>query len=140
MKQYLQYHKAWERGNPLLFSHPKAFTDDIPQKQRHAFDALDTRARVWLIYRESDKSEDYFLAYTFNAKDFELDGGKIVLYGEPGEAEVFIPPVALNRKAHPWFASLLRRHGNFAFGFMPLNDDGIENLEAIRATSFKDFR
>lgn len=32
MKQYIQYHKAWERGNPLLFSRPKAFTDDIPQK------------------------------------------------------------------------------------------------------------
>lgn len=92
------------------------------------------------MYRDSDKSEDYFLAYTFKAVDFELDNGKIILYGEPGKAEIFIPPIALNRRDHPWFASLLKRHGNFAFGFMPLNEDGIHNLEAIRATAPKGCR
>lgn len=135
MKQYIQYHKAWERGNPLGFTQPKAFTEDIPSKQGHALSAVDNGSRVWLIYRESPDSAEYFLAYTFSAADFDLENDKIIVLSKPGAAQVFMPPVSLNSKTHPWFAELLKRHGNFAFGFMPLNDDGIENLEGIRSTA-----
>jgi len=134
-KQYIQYHKVWKHGNPLLFPRPKAFTSDIPQKQGHAFSAIEERSRVWLIYRDSEESKEYYLAYTFTAVDFELEGEKIILFSEPGKAEVFMPPIALNRKKDSWFAELMSRHGNFGLGFMPLNEDGVCNLEAILASS-----
>lgn len=135
MKQYIQYHKVWEHGNPLGFAQPKAFTKDIPQKQGYAFSAVGSEARVWLIYRESPSSDKYYLAYTFNAAEFCLDDGKIVVLSAPGKAEVFVPPVALSSRTHPWFAEFLKRHGNFAFGFMPLSEEGISNLEAVRSAS-----
>ena len=135
MKQYIQYHKAWERGNPLAFSRPKAFTEDIPSKEGHALSAVENGSRVWLIYRDHPDSKEYFIAYTFKAADFDLDDEKIVVLSKPGEAEVFVPPISLTTKGQPWFAELLKRHGNFAFGFMPLNDDGVAHLEAILASA-----
>ena len=135
MKQYIQYHMAWERGNPLAFSRPKAFTEDKPNKEGLALASVENNSRVWLIYRESEDSKDYFVAYTFIATDFDLDDGKIVVFGDAGAAEVFMPPFPLNAKKYPWFAELMKRHGNFAFGFMALNEDGVKNLEAIRASA-----
>jgi hypothetical protein len=135
MKQYIQYHKAWERGNPLAFSRPKAFTDDIQSKQGYALSAVENGSRVWLIYRDSPDSKEYLLAYTFEASDFDLEDEKIIILSHPGEAEVFMPPISLSASSHPWFRELLKRHGNFAFGLMPLNEDGTANLEAIRSTA-----
>ncbi|MGR9100628.1 MAG: hypothetical protein ACU826_08675 [Gammaproteobacteria bacterium] len=135
MKQYIQYHKVWERGNPLSFERPKAFTEDSPSKQSHALSAVENSSRVWLVFRDSPDSKNYFLAYTFKATNFDLEDGKIYVLSNPGEAEVFIPPVPLNTRNQPWFSELLKRHGNFAFGFMPLNEDGVVNLEAIRSTT-----
>jgi hypothetical protein len=140
MKQYIQYHKAWERGNPLLFTRPKAFTEDIPQKAGHALTAVEKHSRVWLIYREAVDADEYYVAYTFNAVDFDFDDGKIIVLSEPGKAQVFLPPIVLTHRSNPWFSELLRRHGNFAFGFMPLNEEGVSNLETIRASATSVYR
>lgn len=127
MKHLIQYHKAWEHGDPLRAPKPYVFTS----KESLARNAWAENARVWLIYRKSPDDKKYFIGYTFKVSDLNDSGNSLELYGEEGATTVFTPQISLSKTTTPWFSDFLRAHGNFGLGLLSLSQDFVDIFEQM---------
>lgn len=117
MQHFVVYHNPDVMGYPALDVERLAI---YTNKRRS--DA--TGCRIWLITGEG-KPRQYKLRSTFiveaiSPSDKPQFGARII--GKEGH--LFHPMPVLN--GEPWFAPFLKKQGNFAFGFQPINDGEVE--------------
>jgi hypothetical protein len=133
MKHFIQYHKSWEEGNPLSNPQPYVFTKLTSSKESFVVDAWSNSERVWLIHRTEPNSHEYYIAYTFKVADVEASEEQLEMFGNKGSVTVFNPPIVLSKTKQKWFLDFLKKHGNFAFGFMPLQSNFVSEFDEFLA-------
>lgn len=130
MQHFVVYHNPDVMGYPALDVERLA----IYTNKRRA-DAAGKR--VWLITGEG-KPRQYKLRSTFiveavGTSDKPQFGARVT--GKEGH--LFHPMPTLNRES--WFPLFLKKQGNFAFGFQPINDSvvekGLQKLLVASSTS-----
>lgn len=120
MKDYIQYHKISEYGQPNSSSGDfRAFTAKSVDKMQGN--------RVWLISGENQLGKIvYNLEYVFMVEQVE-NCARNELRGSQGVKPS--RPIRLNGR--PWFTKLQKKHANFSRGMAPVGDEFIAQLEEL---------
>ena len=118
MQHFVVYHNPDVMGYPALDVERLAINTN-----KRRVDAVG--GRVWLVTGEG-KPRVYRLRSTFIVlavadSDKPEFGARVT--GKEGH--LFHPMPALNME--PWFPQFLKKQGNFAFGFQPINDSSVED-------------
>jgi hypothetical protein len=117
MQHFVVYH------NPDVMGYPAIDVEQLAiYTNKRRSDAVG--GRVWLITGEGTPRK-YRLRSTFIVESVggsEKPGFKARVTGREGR--LFHPMPLLNTEA--WFPQFLRKQGNFAFGFQPINDPVVE--------------
>ena len=127
MQHFVVYHNPDVMGDPALDVDRLAI---YTNKRRT--DAAGSR--VWLISGVGKPSKyqlrSTFIVETVGASDKPQFGARIT----GREGHLFHPMPTLNDE--PWFGQFLKKQGNFAFGFQPINDSAVEDgLRKLLAAS-----